>query len=302
MKFSLIMGTYGRRDQVENFLTCLKNQTYKNFELIVVDQNEDDMVKSICDRFRKELDIKYIHSNKKGISRARNLGLKYTTGDIVTFPDDDCEYPPDLLENVLSHFAKNPGIDGVTGMTKVKTLLTQPMMVFDDAEGYISRRNIWGRCIEFTIFNKKEVASAISGFDELFGPGSVFGAAEGYDYILRALKSGFNFFYTPELLVYHPNPTKGMSYKVKMERVYNYCKGMGALLKKHLFCLKNFAFIPKTIICFISPSVRLLICLVRLKPKEVTHYYNILRGTIYGFIKYHQPKTKNYSSTLSKKF
>lgn len=48
--------------------------------------------------------IKYIHIEQKGLSLARNIGLKYVKGDIVAFPDDDCEYPADLLKEVNDFF------------------------------------------------------------------------------------------------------------------------------------------------------------------------------------------------------
>jgi len=89
-------------------------QTYANFELIVVDQNDDDRLVPILKDYKEKFSILHLRS-KKGLSRARNVGLRYVSGDIVAFPDDDCWYPPDLLERVANFFEEHPGVDGLTG-------------------------------------------------------------------------------------------------------------------------------------------------------------------------------------------
>lgn len=99
MKFSLILATLGRDKEVANFLESLKNQSYKNFELIVVDQNQDGKIDNIIQEYKKDFFINHIKIKEKGLSYARNVGLKYINGEIVAFPDDDCEYPENLLEN-----------------------------------------------------------------------------------------------------------------------------------------------------------------------------------------------------------
>lgn len=63
---------------------------------------------------KKKIPIKYIHSNIKGLSHARNIGLQKVTGDIVGFPDDDCWYDDTTLELVEKTFRKQD-YDGITG-------------------------------------------------------------------------------------------------------------------------------------------------------------------------------------------
>jgi glycosyltransferase involved in cell wall biosynthesis len=92
MKFSLVLATVGRTQEVARFLDSLARQTYRDFELIVVDQNPDDRLVELLRPF--ELRFPIIHLRcERGVSRARNLGPKYVSGDIVGFPDDDCWYP-----------------------------------------------------------------------------------------------------------------------------------------------------------------------------------------------------------------
>lgn len=106
MLVSLIMPTLNRFDDIYRFMDSLLEQTYKNFELIVVDQNDNDKVKEIVDKYVDHLDIKYIKSNKKGLSYNRNLGIDVAKGEVLAFPDDDCAYKPDTIEKAINFFEK----------------------------------------------------------------------------------------------------------------------------------------------------------------------------------------------------
>ena len=115
MRFSLIVPTISRTGELERFLASLELQRHKHFELIVVDQNPDDRLVSILSPYANRLSILHLRSEKKGASRARNIGLRHASGDVVAFPDDDCLYPPDVLSRVDHTFASRPEIDGLTG-------------------------------------------------------------------------------------------------------------------------------------------------------------------------------------------
>ncbi|HBF7185783.1 TPA: glycosyltransferase family 2 protein, partial [Clostridioides difficile] len=82
MLISLIMPTLNRYDDIYLLMDSLENQTYKNFELIVVDQNDNSKVKEIVDKYIDKLDIKYIKSSKKGLSYNRNVGIDNAVGQI----------------------------------------------------------------------------------------------------------------------------------------------------------------------------------------------------------------------------
>ena len=104
MKISLVTATLGRVDEINILLDSLVKQTYKNFELIIVDQNEHYKVQNIVDRYTNILNIKYIRSSTKGLSYNRNVGIKECSGDIIGFPDDDCYYSDNLLEEIVYTF------------------------------------------------------------------------------------------------------------------------------------------------------------------------------------------------------
>ena len=87
--FSLIIATINRSEELGLLLSSLKNQTYKNFQVIIVDQNLDNRIVSIISDYKDFLKIVHIKTNKKGVSNARNAGIELAEGDIITFPDDD---------------------------------------------------------------------------------------------------------------------------------------------------------------------------------------------------------------------
>ncbi len=227
MKFSLILATVSRTQEIEFFLGSLDAQTYDNFELIVVDQNGDDRLVPILRRFQGHFPILHLRSDR-GLSRARNIGIKKASGDVIAFPDDDCLYPPDLLKKVARWFSEQPEWHGLTGRSVNANGLPSGGR-WDNKKGGVNRYNVWRRAISFTIFLRREVVDVVGPFDEDLGvgAGTPWGSGEETDYLLRALEAGFRIFYDPNLWVVHPNkePTPITAYR--------YASGMGRVLRKH---------------------------------------------------------------------
>ncbi|MBG6247616.1 MULTISPECIES: glycosyltransferase family A protein [Symbiopectobacterium] len=109
MKFSLILCTLNRAEEVTGFILSLLAQDYSNYELII-DQNTDDRINLIIERTKFPVEkLKHIKQMQHGLSRARNLGLSYVEGDIIAFPDDDCCYSQNVLSSVLNFFSQYNG-------------------------------------------------------------------------------------------------------------------------------------------------------------------------------------------------
>lgn len=225
MKFSLVTATLGRTEELTRLLQSLENQTYKNFELIVVDQNSDDRLIPIIQPFLGSFEIIRIHS-EKGLSKSRNVGLKRTTGDVIAFPDDDCEYN----ENVLQKVAENLSLDthhGITGLS-----------VSDFGQGTIKEKrlnlfNVWFWSISYTVFLKKEVIDKVGVFDERLGVGSgtKYGSGEETDYLIRAIKEGFNLHHDSSIEVKHPD--FDFSHPGIRKKAYDYSVGRMFVINKH---------------------------------------------------------------------
>mgnify|MGYP000747458764 CR=1 FL=1 len=236
MMFSLVIATVGRTGELNRFLEHLDKQTYRDFELIVVDQNPDNCLVPILGPFQEQFPILHLRS-EKGLSRARNVGLKHISGDIVAFPDDDCWYPESLLDSVARFFQQNPNVDGLTGRA-IDEKGRPSGGRWDKTPGPINRFNIWKKGISITIFLKKYVVDQVGVFDEDLGvgAGTLWGSSEEIDYLLRALELGFRIYYNPNVVVYHPQHVKRYNSQA-FSRAYSYGAGIGRVLRKHRYPL-----------------------------------------------------------------
>ncbi|WP_372764334.1 glycosyltransferase family 2 protein, partial [Litorivivens sp.] len=149
LKYSLILATIGRSIEVERFLASLDRQTYRSFELIVVDQNDDDRVSSMLESYRDNFEIIYLKS-KPGLSIARNRGLQEVSGDIVAFPDDDCWYPPNLLEAITQIFSRYD-IDIVTGQSRDEEN-RHSQRFWSSKPSVADVISVWKLAISYTVF------------------------------------------------------------------------------------------------------------------------------------------------------
>lgn len=206
MKFSLILATVGRSEEVARFLASLDAQDYRDFELIVIDQNDDERLTPLLKVYRDRFKFLHVRS-ARGLSRARNVGLKLAGGDVIAFPDDDCWYPAGLLAKVAGVLEADPGIDGVTGRFTDGDGRTEGRWL--DRSMPLNRYNIWRGAISFSIFLRRRVVDAVGQFNDSLGvgAGTPWGASEETDYLLRSLQHGFKLKYLHDLVLHHPVKT-----------------------------------------------------------------------------------------------
>lgn len=235
MSFSLILATVGRTEEPARFLQHLDLQTYRHFELIVVDQNPGAILDPLIRQYQDRFPLLHLRS-ECGLSRARNAGLQHASGDMVAFPDDDGWYPADLLQRVASFFQWNPSIDGVTGRCVDGS--GGDSSRFDRRSGWINRFNVWTRSNSHTIFLRREVSQLVGPFDERLGVGAKtpYGSGEETDYLLRALAQRRRLFYDSSLLVYHPQLIRLMDSR-ECARGRAYARGTGHVLRRHRYPL-----------------------------------------------------------------
>ncbi len=89
-KISVIVPIYNVEQYLKKCVKSIQNQTYKNLEIILVDDGSPDNCGKMCDEFAKEDNrIKVIHKENGGLSDARNAGIEIATGEYVTFIDSD---------------------------------------------------------------------------------------------------------------------------------------------------------------------------------------------------------------------
>lgn len=107
-KVSIIVATYRREDPLKRALLSIGGQTYKNIEVIVVDDNAEkywnDRVEKVIQEIKLPFVIKYIKNNKNlGSAETRNVGIRKSTGVYITFLDDDDLYLEDKVKKQVEH-------------------------------------------------------------------------------------------------------------------------------------------------------------------------------------------------------
>jgi len=233
MRYSILLATLDRTRELHQFLESLSSQGWRDFELIVIDQNPDDRLQEVLEPFARRFPIQRIHS-ARGHSRAFNKGLAQVSGDVVAFPDDDCWYESHLLENVASLLTAHPEWSGVTGREIVEPGFTSGGR-WDSTRGAITRANIFRRAITFSMFLRASVARKYK-FDETLGvgAGTPWGAGEETDYLLRIVENGHVIFYDPSVTIWHQGRS-GPYTAATYSKARRYGMGMGRVLRKHRF-------------------------------------------------------------------
>ncbi len=107
MNISVVIPSYNRKDFLKRSIDSAINQTKKPLEIIVVDDGSTDgtetMIKSDYDF------VKFIKQKNKGVSAARNIGIKVSIGEWICFLDSDDEWKKDKLEKQINAMKSNPG-------------------------------------------------------------------------------------------------------------------------------------------------------------------------------------------------
>lgn len=274
MKVSLILATLNRYDELKIFLDSLKKQTYKNFELIIVDQNKDNLIDDLLEQYKNEFSINHIKSNVLGLSYNRNKGLVYAKGEIIAFPDDDCEYEISTIERAVNYLYNRP-----------KTIYT--CRTLEKGENY-GTGNMLEEDADLTFDNIEETVKSITFFvntkdDDIYlfdiklGVGAKYGSGEETDYVLNLLHKDYTGKYFSKHIVYHP--AKKGNYE-DIDRAYNYALGYGALCKKEIVHRKNQFYLHK----FLKKVFRNIVAMIITKNRKY-HYY-VLCGRIKGFFNY----------------
>lgn len=99
---SVIIPTFNREDVLPRAIASVLGQTYKNIEIIVIDDGSADNTKSIIKKYGDK--VYYIFQQNQGVSSARNNGVKHSNGKYLAFIDSDDEWLPNKLELQMSEF------------------------------------------------------------------------------------------------------------------------------------------------------------------------------------------------------
>ncbi|MBO7230921.1 MAG: glycosyltransferase [Bacteroidaceae bacterium] len=112
MKLSIIVPVYKIRRYLQRCIESILQQTYTDYELILVDDGSTDGCATLCDRFAQECDkVKVIHKKNGGLSSARNAGIAVAKGEYITFIDGDDTIASGTYYYNMRILQSNPDID-----------------------------------------------------------------------------------------------------------------------------------------------------------------------------------------------
>jgi glycosyltransferase involved in cell wall biosynthesis len=224
-RFSLIIPTLERTAELAVLLASIVNQKRADIEIILVDQNRDARIMPLVEALPTDLTVLHLRSEKRNVSAARNVGMDAASGEIIAFPDDDCCYPPDLLNQVDGWFRENLHYAVLAvGALDHEGIASGNRWLQKACD--IGAVNVLRTTFCSSLFISEPVRSRQVRFDEKLNRG------EETDFILRLLATGLRGRFDRKFHIQHPRRDM-LSGTVSRARAVSYGAGMGRLVRRH---------------------------------------------------------------------
>jgi len=212
-RVSVVVSTY-TPERLQSVLDCihsLRMQTLLPYEIILVLDPDKDLVEFY--RSKVTSDVKIVVSDEKGLSNARNSGIKSAGGEIIAFIDDDAEADRKWLERLLVHYSDSDVI-GVGGSAKALWSKKRPIWFPEELDwivgcsykGLPEEVSVVRNPIGCNMSFRKVVFSEVGIFNSVIGRvGKKLLGSEETEFSIRALSrmSGSKIVYDPSAIVYH---------------------------------------------------------------------------------------------------
>ena len=139
-KYSISIGipTKNRKEKIVNCLKALKNQTFKDFNVIIVDGSEGDETKKICSEFSNSMNITYINHLEPGLSEARKVIAENCQSETLLYVDDDVYLLNDCISKLFTYYKNLKSRDNhvIAGQIKYFGNLTAPIKLTPQGSGF----------------------------------------------------------------------------------------------------------------------------------------------------------------------
>ena len=189
---SVVLCVYNEENNIKECLESLKNQSYKDFELIIVNDGSTDRSMEIVKKYEKEFRIRVINTEHVGLRKARYLGVSEAEGDIIITIDADETFDKNFVKNLIKNFEnEKTGIVGGYIQNYEKNWIAKGMNSLRELF-YSNRDWISGGCMAF----KREFRNLLS--TEKIGA--------DVDLSWKVKKMGYEILVEKRALVYHKDP------------------------------------------------------------------------------------------------
>jgi GT2 family glycosyltransferase len=229
---TVVVATRDRPVLLAEALTAIRRSLRDEDRLVVVDSaSRDQRVRAVAEASEAAV----LHCEVPGACRARNVGWREASTQVVAFTDDDCLPAPDWVSAISAAFWTHPGAAFVTGRVILDEPISSRMQlglsIHDEAvpaevdSGSDATKIGHGANMAW----RREDLEVLGGFDEGLGPGTRLLAAEDHDLFWRALQAGMTGAYDPLVVVRH---RQWRGRRDQLRTAYGYGVGAGALAVK----------------------------------------------------------------------
>jgi glycosyltransferase involved in cell wall biosynthesis len=174
----------------------------------VVSQDNHQVVSDCLEPYRKELDIKQLKLNKKGLSFARNHAIQYMKGSLITFSDDDCWYPADAFQKVVEAFNQNLKSDVMCFQIYDPEKKDYYKSYSDLFLTKLNFRQVLQRSSIEIFIKLDNVRKNDLLFNERFGLGADYPSGEENIMLTNLQKQGYCLSYLNQVVVFHAKPSQ----------------------------------------------------------------------------------------------
>ena len=208
MRYSVIIPVYNRPDEVDELLGSLAVQTFRDFEVIIVEDGSSVPCEGVVGDYRDRMDIHYYYKPNSGPGQTRNYGAERSRGEYLLILDSDCILPEGYLAAVEAELRREPA-DAFGGpdrahdsFTSVQKAINYAMTSFFTTGGIRGGKKKMDRFYprSFNMGIRAEVYRALGGFSRMrFG--------EDIDFSIRIFKAGYRCRLFPQAWVWHKRRT-----------------------------------------------------------------------------------------------
>lgn len=208
MFFSVIIPVYNRPQEVEELLESLTQQSYKNFETLIIEDGSEDTCKHIVEQYSSQLDISYFYKENSGQGFSRNYGFKRAKGDYFIVFDSDCLIPSHYFQTVNDYLSEHP-LDAYGGPDREHPSFSPVQKAISYAmTSPFTTGGIRGRKKHAGTFHPRSFNMGISR--EVFeqtGGYRITRMGEDIEFSIRIIEHGFNTGLITEAYVFHKRRT-----------------------------------------------------------------------------------------------
>ncbi|QLY79139.1 glycosyltransferase family 2 protein [Clostridium intestinale] len=259
-KISIIIVNWNGRKFLDKCITSLINQSYKNKEIVMVDNNsEDDSIKFVEKTFKDK--VRIVENVNNGYAGGANRGIRETTGDFVAIVNPDVVFESDYLSNCINYFDKNEKVGAISGkllkydfdtnekkniIDSVGISIKKNRSAYDigqntiDSGQYEIAKRVFAVCGAASIYRRKFIEK-IKFEDEYFDE-DFFAYKEDIDLCWRLNWIGIESHYIPNAVAYHGrgmNSAKGLiEFLINRKKQSSYLQGI-SFRNQYLMIYKN---------------------------------------------------------------